>query len=56
MIYNPKETNFLRIGKNLGAQVLNGKKMFIYQASEAFKLWHNIDPEINDEVLKLLDL
>ena len=56
VIYNPKETNFLRIGKNLGAQVLNGKKMFIYQASEAFKLWHNIDPEINDEVLKLLDL
>ena len=55
VIYNPKETNFLQIGKNLGAQILNGKKMFIYQASEAFKLWHNINPEINDEVLKLLD-
>ena len=55
VIYNPKKTNFLQTGKNLGAKVLNGNKMFIYQASEAFKLWHNINPEINDEVFKLLD-
>tara|TARA_A100001015_G_C15038992_1_gene738264 strand:+ start:2592 stop:3386 length:795 start_codon:yes stop_codon:yes gene_type:complete len=55
VIYNPKETNFLKTGKNFGAQVLNGKMMFIYQASEAFKLWHKINPEINQEILKLLD-
>ena len=24
--------------------------MFIYQAAEAFKLWHNIQPEINEEL------
>ena len=29
--------------------------MFIYQASAAFKLWHNFDPEINNEYFKLLD-
>ena len=29
--------------------------MFIYQASEAFKLWHQIEPEINNEILQLLD-
>ena len=33
----------------------NGKKMFVYQASEAFKLWHQIEPEINSEIFKLLD-
>tara|TARA_B100000900_G_scaffold301081_1_gene259662 strand:+ start:923 stop:1714 length:792 start_codon:yes stop_codon:yes gene_type:complete len=55
VIYNPKETNFLKFGKEHGNKVLNGKMMFIYQAFFAFKLWHNKEPEINNDVLKLLD-
>ena len=55
VIYNPKETQFLKFGKQNGNKVLNGKMMFIYQAFFAFKLWHNIEPEINDEVLRLLN-
>ena len=55
VIYNPKETNFLKIGKKLGCQVCNGKMMFIYQAFEAFKLWHKIKPEINEDLKKFLD-
>ena len=55
VIYNPKETNFLKTGKSLGCQVSNGKMMFIYQASEAFKLWHNVTPKINEELKKFLD-
>ena len=55
VIYNPKETNFLRIGKGLGCQICNGKMMFIYQAFEAFKLWHKIKPEINEDLKKFLD-
>ena len=55
LIYNPKETNFLKIGKKFGNKTENGKKMFIYQAAKAFKIWHNIEPEINEEVNKLLD-
>ncbi len=55
VIYKPKETNFLRIGRQLGNQTENGKKMFIYQAFAAFKLWHGIQPEINNELDKLLD-
>ena len=50
VIYNPKETNFLRTGKSLGCQVSNGKMMFIYQAFEAFKLWHKVKPKIDDEL------
>ena len=55
VIYNPKETNFLKFGKECGNKILNGKMMFIYQAFFAFKLWHNKEPEINDDVFKLLD-
>ena len=55
VIYNPKETNFLKTGKNLGNKTENGRKMFIYQAAESFKIWHDINPEINEQVNKLLD-
>ena len=54
VIYNPKETNFLKKGKDLGNKTENGKKMFIFQAAEAFKIWHDIQPEINEEVSELL--
>jgi shikimate dehydrogenase len=56
VIYNPKETNFLTNGKELGNMTENGKLMFVYQAHSAFKIWHKIKPEINDHVLKLLDI
>ena len=55
VIYNPNETNFLKIGKELGNKTLNGKLMFIYQALSAFKIWHGIEPEVNEDVIKLLD-
>ena len=55
VIYNPSETKFLKVGKKLGNKCVNGKLMFIYQAFSAFKLWHGIEPSINDETMKLLD-
>ena len=55
VIYNPKETNFLKTGKNNGNKVLNGKMMFVYQALSAFSIWHGIEPNINEDVIKLLD-
>ena len=55
VIYNPRETNFLKKGKETGNISENGKLMFIYQASEAFKLWHGVEPKINNETLKLLE-
>ena len=55
VIYNPEETNFLKIGKNLGNVILNGKLMFIYQALSAFTIWHGLKPEVNENVIKLLD-
>ena len=54
VIYNPKETNFLKDGKILGKKTENGNKMFIFQAAQSFKIWHGIEPSINNEVIKLL--
>jgi shikimate dehydrogenase len=55
VIYNPSETNFLKIGRELGNKTLNGKLMFIYQAVSAFNIWHGQAPEVNENVIKLLD-
>ena len=55
VIYNPSETNFLKDGKKLGNHAENGKFMFIYQALESFKLWHEIEPNVNNQILNLLN-
>ena len=55
VIYNPSETNFLKVGKELGNKTLNGKLMFIYQAVSAFNIWHDQKPEVDENVIKLLD-
>ena len=54
LIYNPNETNFLKTGKELGNRTENGKMMFIYQAHQAFTVWHKLMPEINDEVINII--
>ena len=54
VIYNPIETNFLKKGKELGNRTENGGLMFIYQAAQAYELWHGFKPEINNEVIELL--
>ena len=56
VIYNPKETNFLKTGQNLGNLSLNGKLMFIYQAYSSFNIWHGLKPDVNENVFKLLDI
>ena len=39
LIYNPEETDFLRIGKERGATVINGLPMLKAQAEENLKVW-----------------
>ena len=55
LIYNPKETNFLKDAKLRDNRTMNGKMMFLWQAKIAFKIWTNISPEIDDEAIRLLD-
>ena len=40
--------------KKHGHQILNGEKMFLYQAQKAFKLWHNISPKIDNILIDYL--
>ena len=55
VIYNPTETNFLKEAKKYGNKIENGKKMFIYQAHQAFAIWHNVLPKIDEKVEQLLN-
>lgn len=42
LIYNPKETVFLKYAKEAGCKCINGFGMLFYQAVEAFELMHHI--------------
>ena len=55
VIYNPKETPFLKKAKENGNKTENGKFMFIYQANQSFSIWNNTIPKINSEVIKILE-
>ena len=55
LIYNPKETLFLKKARLRGNKTMNGKMMFLNQAKYAFNIWTNIMPEIDNDVIKLLD-
>ena len=54
IIYKPK-TKFLTDAEGLGNKIIDGKMMFLYQAQKSFEIWHGIKPEINEEVINLLD-
>ena len=56
IIYNPSKTKFLSKAKQYGNKTENGKMMFIYQAHQAFTIWHKVMPKIDEETIKLLDL
>ena len=55
VIYNPKETIFLKKARELGNKTENGKMMFIYQAHQAFTIWNKVMPNIDEETIKLFD-
>ncbi len=54
IIYNPPMTKFLEKAKKYEHQILNGEKMFLYQAQKAFELWHDILPKIDDSLINYL--
>ena len=54
-IYNPSETKMIKYFKTKNVTSLNGLNMFIYQGQKAFYLWNKINPEVDDELLKLLE-
>ena len=55
LIYNPKETNFLKKAKQNGNKFENGKNDVFYQAHQAFTLWNKIMPDIDSKTIELLE-
>lgn len=41
LTYNPKLTVFLKMGKDQGAQIVNGEAMLHYQAKKSWKIWNS---------------
>ena len=54
-IYNPAQTKLLKYFKSKNISSLNGLNMFIYQGQKSFFLWNKINPEVDDELLQLLE-
>jgi shikimate dehydrogenase len=47
LVYNPRETVLLGHARALGAQVIGGLAMLVYQAAEAFRLWTGREPPLD---------
>ena len=54
-IYNPSQTKMLKYFKLNNIKSFNGLNMFIYQGQKSFYLWNKINPEVDDELLELLE-
>ena len=54
-IYNPIETKTYSFLKEEGKKVFNGLDMFIYQGQKSFYLWNKINPEIDNNIIELLN-
>ena len=55
VIYNPFNTDFSKAGNKPGNIIENGLNMFLFQAQKAFSIWHNIEPKIDQKVIKYLE-
>ncbi len=42
LVYNPAETQFLKLGRAQGAKGCNGEAMLIGQAEAAWRIWNNL--------------
>jgi shikimate dehydrogenase len=47
IVYNPLETEFLRLAREAGAKPVAGLDMLIYQAAEAILLWTGREPPVD---------
>ena len=55
VIYNPFKTEFSEAGNEPGNEIQNGLNMFLFQAQKAFSIWHNIEPKINEDLVKFIE-
>jgi shikimate dehydrogenase len=46
IVYNPLKTRLLREAEEVGAKIVTGERMLVYQGAEAFKIWTGITPPV----------
>ena len=46
--------NFSEAGNADGNLIENGLNMFLFQGQQAFNIWHNVEPQINKELIEFL--
>ena len=54
VIYAPFQTEFSEAGNAQGNSIENGLSMFLLQGQQAFNIWHNVEPKINQELIEFL--
>ncbi len=54
-IYNPSQTKTIKYFRSKNIRSFNGMNMFIYQGQKSFYLWNKINPEVDDDLIKLLE-
>lgn len=54
-IYNPLQTKMIKHMKNKNIKTFNGLDMLIYQGQKSFYIWNKINPEIDEDLLNILE-
>tara|TARA_B100000989_G_scaffold255246_1_gene204112 strand:+ start:1642 stop:2436 length:795 start_codon:yes stop_codon:yes gene_type:complete len=54
VIYEPFQTEFSDAGNLKGNEFINGLDMFLFQAQNAFNIWHNTKPKIDEKLINFL--
>ncbi|MGV3278950.1 shikimate dehydrogenase [Rickettsiales bacterium LUAb2] len=55
LVYNPKQTDFLKQALKLNFKILNGLPMLVYQAEYGFYKWFQKQPIIDQNFFNMLD-
>jgi len=56
VIYNPLETTMLKNFRKQKIKTFNGLEMFFYQGQKSFFFWNKINPELDEELKKIITL
>ena len=54
-IYNPLKTKTIKHLNSKNIKTFNGLDMFIYQGQKSFYIWNKINPEVDQELINLLE-
>jgi len=55
MVYDPAETELLRLARERGAEVIPGSVMFVHQAAQQFEIWTG-KPAPREDMLRIVHL